>query len=205
MVRGALSLGGHGGVDQGAASPDLVPGLLLQHARDRLEAEQNLLTVFPVVRRHPRLSLFYIQLVAISKSQKVTLEFHWTWASANMWECFEYQLGLAIKGSLVGLFIWLFPLSDLHKRGRHKNSEANPLPNGFSMVHQFGSRRHWIPMQWYLSVGIINKTHWQYQLALIENTYLSIKPNYFVMQIRHKILENFVIWNIGIKEKKKYG
>ena len=84
MVRGALSLGGHGGVDQGAASPDLVPGLLLQHARNRLEAEQNLLTVFPVVRRHPRLSLFYIQLVAISKSQKVTLEFHWTWASANM-------------------------------------------------------------------------------------------------------------------------
>ena len=79
MVRGALSLGGHGGVDQGAASPDLVPGLLLQHARNRLEAEQNLLTVFPVVRRHPRLSLFYIQLVAISKSQKVTLEFHWTW------------------------------------------------------------------------------------------------------------------------------
>ena len=87
MVRGALSLGGHGGVDQGAASPDLVPGLLLQHARNRLEAEQNLLTVFPVVRRHPRLSLFYIQLVSISKSQKVTLEFHWTWASANMWEC----------------------------------------------------------------------------------------------------------------------
>ena len=120
MVRGALSLGGHGGVDQGAASPDLVPGLLLQHARNRLEAEQNLLTLFPVVRRHPRLSLFYIQLVAISKSQKVTLEFHWTWASANMWECFEYQLGQAIKGSLVRLFIWLFPLSDLHKRADTK-------------------------------------------------------------------------------------
>ena len=84
MVRGALSLGGHSGVDQGAASPDLVPGLLLQDARNRLEAEQNFLTVFPVVRRHPRLSLFYIQLVSISKSQKVTLEFHWTWASANM-------------------------------------------------------------------------------------------------------------------------
>ena len=61
------------------------------------------------------------------------------------------------------------------------------------MVHQFGSRRHWIPMQWYLSVGIIIKTHWQYQLAFIENTNLSMKPDYFVMQIRYKILNNFVI------------
>ena len=38
-----------------------------------------------------------------------------------------------------------------------------------------------------------------------ENAYLSIKPNYFVMQIRRKILDNFVIWSIGIEEKKKYG
>ena len=151
MVSRTLSPCSHGWVDERAAPPHLVTSPLLQSPADVLETQQTVLTVFPRVRLHPfSSSLFNIVSMGIKNSEHHSLsELHLTLVPSSMhwkiqWEHFWEQIWIlipgaesAIKGSLVSLFILLFPLSDIASDADTEvKSQSTPAQtNGFSSVH----------------------------------------------------------------------
>ena len=149
MVSRTFSPCSHGGVDECASPPNLVTGPLLQSPADVLKTQQSVLTVFPRVRPHPFSSLSNIVSMGIRKSRASLSEFHLTLVASSThwkirWENFREQIwillpeaGSAIKGSLVSLFIWLFPLSDIASDADTEvKSQSTPAQtNGFSPVH----------------------------------------------------------------------
>ena len=183
MISRALGPCSHGWVDECASPPHLVTRPLLQSPADVLKTQQSVLTVFPRVRPHPFVSLFNIVSMGINKSQHHSRESlnlvcsskHWKIRWEHFWEQIWILLPRAesaIKGSLVSLFIWLFPLSDIASDADTEVKSQSTLAqtNGFSLVHLFAFYSHWDR-----STPQIVKSHWYQTIDIDKNKLLEIK------------------------------
>ena len=106
-------------------------------------------------------SLYWVSLNLVGSSK------HWKIRWEHFWEQIWILLARAesaIKGSLVLLFIWLFPLSDIASDADTEvKSQSTPAQtNGFSLpAHLFAFYCHWDP-----STPQTVKSHWYQPLTL---------------------------------------